>query len=313
MRILVTGGSGFIGSHLVEALADAGHEVDVLDVRKPELAKPDAVREWIGKDIRSDLTNVIKGYDAVYHLASIANARVCGLRPRDAWDINVMGTYNVVEACRVNNVPRLLYASSTWMAGLQVGEEVAELNPFEIHKMNTVYGATKLAGELMIYASHSESGGPDYTIMRYGIPYGEGMWDGLVVRAFMFQAERFKTISIFGDGLQGRNFLYVKDMCDAQVALLDKKGKNKVYNLGSEKFVPIRLVAEEVVKHIPAKVSYITQARVEPKLRNVSSEAMAKDFGWTPKTGFEDGIKRCVTWWHGLSPDLKDEVPYYVP
>ncbi len=308
MKILVTGGSGFIGSHLVEVLLKAGHNVDVLDVKKPL----SDVR-WINRDIRKDLTDVVKGYDAVYHLAAIANAMVCGELPKKAWEINVLGTFNVADACRKNDIPRILYASTTWMSGLQVGDEVSEEFPFEVHKMNTVYGATKLSSEMLLESMFAEYKSPKYTIMRYGIPYGERMNIGLVVREFMRQAERFKALTIFGNGLQGRNFLYVGDMCDAQVELLDKKAENKIYNLGSERIVAVKELAVEVIKHYPAELTYIPQARVEPKIKNVSSKKMFDDFGWKPKTSLADGVKKCVEWWKTLDDNLKDNAIYFVP
>lgn len=308
MKVLVTGGSGFIGSHLVEELLEMGHEVNILDLRKPPIDV-----EWINKDIRDNLYDVIKGYDAVYHLAAIANARVCSQKPKKAYEINVLGTFNVVDACRKNDISRILYASSTWMAGLQIGEHIIESTPFEIDKMNTIYGATKLAGEMICYSMFAECGAPTYTIIRYGIPYGERMWEGLVVRAFMLQAEKYGRITIFGDGLQGRNFLYVKDMCKGQVLLLDNKAKNTVYHVGSEKFITVGQIAEEVIKFIPADISYITQARIEPKLKSVSSEKIYTAFGWKPETNFTDGIEKCVEWWKTLDPDLKEDIPYFVP
>ena len=93
------------------------------------------------------------------------------------------------------------------------------------------------------------------------------------------QAEKFKMLTIFGDGHQGRNFLYVGDMCEAQVKLLDNKAENKIYNLGSEKIITVREIADEIKKHYPIIITYIPQARVEPKIKNVSSEKMFNDFG----------------------------------
>jgi len=308
MKILVTGGSGFIGSHLVKALMEAKHTVDVLDLRKPLFTD-----NWINKDIRNDLFDVIKGYDAVYHLAAIANAIFCQEVPKKSYEINVMGTFNVANACLKNDIPRLLYASTTWMSGLQVGEEITEYNPFEVHNMNSIYGTTKLSSEMILESMVAEFKAPSYTIMRYGIPFGERMNIGLVVREFMYQAEKFKTLTIFGDGNQGRNFLYVGDMCEAQVKLLDNKAENKIYNLASEKIITVRELADEIKKHYPIKITYIPQARVEPKIKNVSSEKMFNDFGWKPKTNLDKGIELCVNWWRELDPKLKDEATYYVP
>ena len=308
MKVLVTGGSGFIGSHLVKALIEAGHSVDVLDVRKPILGD-----DWINRDIRNGLFDVIKGYDAVYHLAAIANAIFCQEVPKKSFEINVMGTFNVANACLKNDIPRLLYASTTWMSGLQVGEEISEYDPMEVHNMNSIYGATKLSGEMILESMFAEFKAPKYTIMRYGIPYGERMNIGLVVREFMYQAEKFKMLTIFGDGHQGRNFLYVGDMCEAQVKLLDKKAENKIYNLGGEGITSVRELAEEIKKHYPITIRYIPQARVEPKIKNVSSEKMLKEFGWKPNTSLTEGIEMCVKWWSELEPGLKEEATYFVP
>lgn len=314
MKLLITGGSGFIGSHLVQSFKEKGDfTIDILDIKKPPKEVYHSINRWVNKDIRQPLYDVIKNYDAVYHLAAVANARTCGENPRQAYEINVVGTFNVADACRKNKIPRVLYASTIWMSGLQVGEVVTERSPFEIHKMNTIYGATKLSGELIFSSMFAEHGGPKYTIMRYGIPYGERMWGGLIVRAFLYQAEKFGMISIFGDGLQGRNFLYIGDMCNAQTMLLDKKCENKIYNLGSPQFITVKEIAEELVKHYPAKISYITQARVEPKLKNVSSRKASVDLHWKQETDLREGIRKCVDWWKTLSSNEKEDKPYFVP
>ena len=308
MEILVTGGAGFIGKHLVQALMAAGHRTTVLDLRKPEVAD-----HWIHADIREDLFEVVRGFDAVYHLAAIANAIYAGQLPKKAYEINVLGTFNVAHACLKNEIPRLLYASTTWMSGLQVGEKVTEYSPFELHQMNTVYGSTKLAGEMVLQSTFAEYRGPRYTIMRYGIPYGEGMNIGLVVREFMHQAEKFKVLTIFGDGNQGRNFLYVGDLAEVQVRLLDEQAENKIYNLASERLITVKELAEEVVEFFPAKITYIPQARVEPRIKDVRSTAAFEDFGWRPDTALSDGIARCVDWWGTVEQQEKDEGTYFVP
>lgn len=308
MKILCTGGSGFIGSHLVEALMAAGHLVDVLDVRKPLKAN-----QWINRDIRQSLYDVIKGYDAVYHLAAIANARICGQMPNKAYEVNVLGTFNVADACRENKIPHLLYASSTWISGAQVptGDLVDEENPLIISEINTIYAATKVASEALLFSFHNECDGPPFTIMRFGIPYGSRMWEGLAVRGFLLQAEKYKTLSVMGDGLQGRNFLFVKDLAEAQVSLLDEKAKGRTYHLGNPEFVTINRLAEEIQKHFDAEIIHIPNPRVEPKVKEVSCEAIYKDFGWKPKTSFSEGIKECVNWWRNLDPALKEETPYF--
>jgi UDP-glucose 4-epimerase len=307
VRCLVTGGSGFIGSHLVEKLLGAGHEVAVLDLREPL-----ADVEWIKADVRDDLGEAFKGFDFVYHLAAISNARKSSENPSIAHAVNVLGTLNVLNAARAGDVQRVLLASSSWLAGAQVGEVIDETKPFNLPDINTLYGAMKVSQEALCYAFWGEFGAPGYTVMRYGIPYGERMWKGLVVRAFMDMAERSGVINIMGDGKQYREFLYVGDMVEAQVLALNPVAQNKIYNLTGERPVTVEELAQQVVKHFPAEIDYIPQARVEPKLKRIKNDLAKSELSWQPTTTLEDGIAKCVEWWNVLSTEQKHE-DYWMP
>jgi UDP-glucose 4-epimerase len=307
MRCLVTGGSGFIGSHLVDQLLTAGHEVAVLDLRQPL-----SDVEWIKADVRSDLGEAFKGFDFVYHLAAISNARKSSENPTIAFGVNVQGTLNVLEAARKGDVQRVLLASSSWVAGAQVGDTIDESKPFNLRDVNTVYGAMKISQEALCYAYMGEFGAPGFTVMRYGIPYGERMWKGLVVRAFMDMAERGNVINIMGDGKQYREFLYVGDMVEAQVLALKEVAHNKVYNLTGERPVTVEELAKQVVKHFPAEIDFIPQARVEPKLKRIKNDLAKAELGWQPTTTLEAGIQHCVEWWRSLSKAQKSE-DYWMP
>lgn len=301
MNCIVTGGSGFIGSHLVQKLLDNNHDVSVLDIRKPVQDV-----KWIKKDI-FDLDMFPPGTDVVFHLAAVANARKCAEDVSLCYKTNILGTLNILKAALKADVKRVLLASSCWVAGYQEGEVVNEKSPFALQNINTVYGAVKLSQEQLCYSFFGEYGGPKYTIMRYGIPYGERMWKGLVVRAFMDMAERDKIISIMGDGKQSRNFLYVGDLCDAQVIALLPIAENKIYNFVGREFVSIESLAKEIVKYFPAKVDFIPQARIEPKLKRIDNWLAENELGWVPKTSLENGIKKCIEWWEGLTLEEKRE------
>jgi UDP-glucose 4-epimerase len=307
VRCLVTGGSGFIGSHLVDHLLSAGHEVAVLDLRPPVMDV-----EWVKADIRSDLGAAFKGFDFVYHLAAVANARKSSEHPSIAYAVNVFGTLNVLEAARKADVQRVLLASSSWVAGAQEGDVIDEKKPFNLHDINTVYGAMKVSQEALCYAYMGEFGGPGFTVMRYGIPYGEHMWKGLVVRAFMDMAERANVINIMGDGKQYREFLYVGDMVEAQVLALKDVAHNKVYNLTGERPVTVEELARQVIQHFPAEIDYIPQARVEPKLKRIKNDLAKSELSWQPTTSLETGIQHCVDWWRSLSKEQKQE-DYWMP
>ena len=302
MKVMVTGGSGFIGSHLVQRLMEENYDVSVLDLRKPVQDV-----EWIQKDIREDLGNTFSGFTYIFHLAALANARKSSEDARLCMDMNVRGTLNVLKAGLKADVERVFLASSTWVAGAQDGEIVNEKSTFHLENINTIYGASKISQELLCFSFYSEYRGPKYTVLRYGIPYGERMWKGLVVRAFMDMAERTGIISVMGDGKQFREFLYVGDLCAGHINALKPVTENKIYNLTGMRPVTIEEIAKEVVKHFPAKIDYIPQARVEPKIKRVQNWLAETELGWVPTTTLEEGIRRCAEWWKSIPDSLKNE------
>ena len=302
MKCLVTGGSGFIGSHLIEALLAKNYEVAVVDIRKPHLDV-----QWINLDIRNDIKGKLKGFDVIFHLAALANARVASEKTSLAYTINVLGTLNVLKEAVYSGIERVILASTAWVAGSQVGSIVDENSPFNLLDVNTVYGSTKISQEMICISNKSEFGGPDFTILRYGIPYGERMWKGLVVRAFMDMAERHGTIHIMGDGKQYREFLYVGDLCEAQVLTLNSSSNNKVYYLTGNQPITVEELAHEVQKHFHSNIEYIPQARIEPKLRRIKNDLAKKELGWQTNTSLSEGIQKCADWWKSLSDKQKSE------
>jgi UDP-glucose 4-epimerase len=302
MKICVTGGSGFIGSHLVQKLLDEGYDVSVLDLRKPVQDV-----EWHRKDIRDDLGNIFSNFNLVFHLAALANARKSSEDPKLCHDINIKGTLNVLNAALKGDVERVLLASSSWVCGAQEGDVVNERSPFHLDNINTIYGASKIGQELLCFSFYSEYKGPKYTVFRYGIPYGERMWRGLVVRAFMEMAERTGVLSIMGDGKQFREFMYVGDLAEGHLHALKPVAENKIYNLTGGRPITIEEIAKEVVKHFPAKIDYIPQARVEPKIKRVHNWLAENELGWVPRTTLEEGIRLCAEWWKTLTDEQKLE------
>jgi len=294
MKCLVTGGSGFIGSHLVDKLLRNGHDVAVMDSRAPAQSV-----EWHrGQVGEEDLS--LKGFEVVFHLAAIANARECAANPFLCCETNVLATANLVRAALRDGVRRVLLASSAWVATAQNGDAVNESSAFDLPNVNTIYTATKLSQEMLCYAHLAEQGGPDFTILRFGTPYGERMWKGLAVRAFMESAERDGIITVLGDGKQYREFLYVGDMCDAMVLALEEVARNRIYNLTGDRPVTVAELAHEVTKHFPAEIRYVPQTRAEPKMKRIDNSRAKADLGWKLSTSLEEGIARCARWWRTL-------------
>ncbi|MBI4722731.1 MAG: NAD-dependent epimerase/dehydratase family protein [Candidatus Stahlbacteria bacterium] len=304
MKCVVTGGSGFIGSHLVDRLLAEGHSVAVLDSRQPiQVENPAASGnvEWLNKDIRVDLGDIFRGYDCIYHLAAMANAIECTKAPDLCIATNILGTTNILAAALKGGVDRVILASTCWVAGAQEGDIITEDSLFRLDQVNTIYGASKIAQEMLCYSFFSEYKAPKYTILRYGIPYGERMRKGLVIRIFMELAEKSGVIKIAGDGKQARDFLYVGDLCEAHILALNPIAENKVYNLPGPNLITIKEVAGEVTKYFAAKIEHTPQNRVEPKLKHIEGELAKTELGWVAKTTFEDGVKKCVEWWNSLT------------
>src|SRR6202451_4596497 len=212
MRVLVTGGSGFIGSHVVDKLRDQGHEPVIYDLRRspwPEHADVDTVIGQVTD--AAALTEALAGCDAVAHLAAVADVNDVHADPHDAEQVNARGTAAVLEAARRAGVKRVVYASTIWVYSDTEDVTVSEttLLPPPAH----LYTATKLAGELYC-RSHQELYGVNYTILRFGIPYGPRAREAAVVPAFVNKALKGEPLTLAGDGSQSRRFVYVEDLAD---------------------------------------------------------------------------------------------------
>lgn len=296
MRCLVTGGSGFIGSHVVAALRGGGHEVSVLDVNG-------------GADHAVDITDVdgvTRALDAarpevVFHVAAIADARDALDRPVRAVNVNVGGTAAVLDAARRTGVRRVVLASTCWVANAMGSGVLDESAPFLSTGGQHVYTTTKIATELMAHDFRALYA-LDFTILRYGIPYGPRMWPGLVLRNWLDLAAAGKPIVIYGDGSASRRFLYIDDLAAAHVLALQDVAANQTYNLEGMRAVSVRELAE-AFRRVWGAVDI--EYRQEPTrvgefqyLRKIISNAKAYvELGWEPRTDLDDGVSRTVAWY----------------
>ncbi|MBV9050672.1 MAG: NAD-dependent epimerase/dehydratase family protein, partial [Solirubrobacterales bacterium] len=202
MRVLVTGGSGFIGSHVVDKLRARGHEPVIYDLRPSPWHERGTVEEVFGSITdREALERALHSCDAVAHLAAVADVNDVHAEPEDAERVNARGTVAVLEACRRAGVKRIVYASTIWVYSDCAEESVDEdtLLPPPSH----LYTSTKLAGELYCKA-YQELYGIDYTILRFGIPYGPRAREAAVIPAFVGKALRGEALTLAGNGSQSR-------------------------------------------------------------------------------------------------------------
>ena len=181
MKVLVTGGSGFIGSHVVDKLREKGIRVRVYDLLVPDFRKDIEYYQGSILDLNT-LRFALCGVDAVMHLAAVADVKDVYNDPYYSESINVRGTMNVLEAARKTGVKRIIYGSITWVYSEAETNKVDENTP--LHSPTHLYTATKLASEYYC-RSYSKLFGLDITILRYGIPYGPRARDAAVIPIFV--------------------------------------------------------------------------------------------------------------------------------
>jgi UDP-glucose 4-epimerase len=295
MRVLVTGGSGFIGSHVVDKLRARGHEPVIYDLRPSPWHEPGSVDTVLGSITdREALERALHSCDAVAHLAAVADVNDVHASPEEAERVNARGTVAVLEACRRAGVKRIVYASTIWVYSDCVEDDVTEdtLLPAPSH----LYTSTKLAGELYCKA-YQELYGIDYTILRFGIPYGPRAREAAVIPAFVGKALRGEPLTLAGDGGQSRRFVYVEDLADGVALGLADVAENRVYNLASDENVTIKQIAVRVQELMGNVEIVYTPARPgDFGGKVVSSERALRELGWSAATPFSEGVKRYVEW-----------------
>ena len=297
MNVAVTGGSGFIGSHVVDKLVDAGHTVRVLDGSQPHRSDV----QWQPVDITrlSQVVGALNGCEAVFHLAAMANVNDIARMPAESVDLNIMGTATILEAARMAGNMHFVLASTVWVYEASDLKEVDESTPLSPTGVSHLYMAEKIASE-MLAVSYGKLYNFPTTVLRYGIPYGPRMREELVMPIFIKKAVNGEPLTIAGDGLQYRNFVYVEDLADAHVRVLDK-GATGIFNLEGPREVAIIELAEAVNRAVPTSAGIVrTEARGGDYQGRVVSRQRALDvLGWEPTTQFEEGFGQTLNWFLG--------------
>jgi len=309
MRLGVTGGSGFIGSHVVDALVAAGHHVLVLDPKAPH--REDVDHAAVDLCDGDALTSATRGLDALYHLAAYADVNDVNRDPVGAIDLNIACTVRALEAARANGISRVFLASTVWvyssltpegLASETVDEEAALAADAKRH----VYTTTKIAAEMLCHDYWNTYQVP-FTVLRYGIPYGPRMRPALVIPIFVRKALAGEPITIAGDGSQHRKFVYVEDLARAHVLALADVAQNQTYNLDGAEIVTILRIAETVLAAVPTKstLEFMPARPGDYEGAAVSSEKARRELGWEPRVPFDEGVRRTIDWLTGLeSRDL---------
>jgi UDP-glucose 4-epimerase len=302
MRVAVTGGCGFIGSHVVDQLLHAGNQVSVIDLSSRWI---NPAADYIRADVfDSDaLSDAVAGADAVFHLAGVADVSDVAADPVRAVRLNVEGTARVLEASRRAGVGRFLLASTVWVYGAAVGMgELTEEAPVDLRRSGHVYVATKLSAEMIVH-SYREMYGQRYTILRYGIPYGPRMRDALVVARFVRAALAGTPITIAGTGEQQRNYVYVEDLADAHVRALSEAAADQTLALEGGTPVSVREIADTVCSLVrPVAVRHTEARAADYEGVSISSRLAKELLDWSPVTSFAAGVHQYLEWLNSAAP-----------
>jgi UDP-glucose 4-epimerase len=298
MKVGVTGASGFIGSHVVDALAGAGHEVAVIDLRAPH--RPDVEHREASILDSAAMNDAAAGLDALFHLAAVADVNDVVADPAAAIELNVTGTVRALEAARKNGVKRFLLASTVWFYSSippMDGDTVDETALVDPAAVRHVYTTSKVAAEMLCHDYWNMHQLP-FTVLRYGIPYGPRMRFSLVIPVFVRKALRGEALTLSGDGSQHRKFVYVEDLARAHVLALGDTAQNQTYNLDGAEKITIKRIAETVLRLTGAErpIEFMPARAGDYAGKDVVSEKAARELGWEPQIDFEEGMKRTVPW-----------------
>jgi nucleoside-diphosphate-sugar epimerase len=313
VRILVTGGLGFLGAPLASALAERGHDVVALDNGFRGSGSPGV--DVVEADVRdaAAVRDAATGAEAIAHLAAIQGTGNFYRMPDEVLDVNLRGVLNVAEACAAERVRRLVFSSSSEVYGLPAVFPTREAEPLCVpDPLNPrwSYGGSKIAGELVV-ANYARRRGFEFTILRYHNVYGPAMgWDH-VIPQFIRRLELGEEFTIQGDGEQARSFCYVDDAVAATVAAVEVPGAaNEILNVGNP-------AEERTINELAELLARVAGKPVEPRhvtfegegtRRRVPDVAKACELlGFSPEVELEDGLRRTYEWYAGEL--RREEVP----
>lgn len=297
MKVLVTGGAGFIGSHLVDEASEEGYDVVTIDnLNNGKLENLNKDAKFYKVDI-VDIDNLSLVFekekpDYIIHLAAQISLRESLKNPIYDAEQNILGSINILECCRKFNVKKVVYASSAAVYGFPKYLPVDEkhpINPF------SPYGVSKHTVEHYLQYYH-ENFEIDYIILRYSNVYGERqdpLGEAGVIAIFIDKLKKGERPIIFGDGEQTRDFIYAKDVVEANLLALEKETENKVFNISTN--------TETSVNELFKKIKEIMNSNINPIYKNPIKEVRnirldnslaEKELNWKPKVELNEGLKK---------------------
>ena len=310
MRILLTGGAGFIGSHLAERMLASRYEVWAVDNFDPYY-DPKIKRRNLKPALSSRNFHLLEGdirdrcfleivfkkvkFDKVIHLAAKAGVRSSLKDPISYADVNINGTINLLEACRQHQVKDFIFASSSSVYGdcrIPYHETEKQLNPL------SPYGTTKLGGEQICYIYHRLYG-MNMAVLRFFTVYGPRQRPDMAIHKFTKLIQSGKPIQIYGRGDSQRDYTYIDDIISGIMAVMEKRFACEIINLGNSRKVKllnlIRILEAKLQKK--AKLRFLPQEKAEPKVTWASISKASRLLNYKPATSIEEGIDHFLRWY----------------
>jgi UDP-glucose 4-epimerase len=300
LKVLVTGGAGFIGSHVVDTLIQENCQVVIIDNLSTGLVENlNPAAKFIKLDIRSsqilDLF-ITEKFDSVIHLAAQTMVHKSLERPDYDCNINISGTVNILEACRKTNVKRIVFSSTAAVYGNVTTLPVVEISQ---KAPTSFYGLSKLTCEKYL-SLYNQVCGLEYMVLRYANVYGERQGDGGeggVISIFSRKINQNQPVSIFGDGSQTRDFIYVGDIATANYQALLTDRTNKVCNISTQTETSVNQLIEylEEVAGKTVVKSYNEKREGDIYKSSLSNALAQENLGWQPRVSLIKGLAKTYT------------------
>jgi UDP-glucuronate 4-epimerase len=317
MKVLLTGVAGFIGSHLAARLSGRGDEIVGLDcfdetlypaeLHKRNLATVEKSIVFIQGDLLDQplIDNLFAQhrFDVVVHLAALAGVRPSLIQPKRYQRVNVEGTLNLLEACRVREVQRFVFASSSSVYGAHNAVPFRESDPAV--RPASPYAASKRAGELYC-STYSDLYAIATTALRFFTVYGPRQRPEMAVHKFARLIATGKPVPFFGDGQSARDYTFIDDIIDGVVAAIDtcKGSALRVYNLGGSRTTTLTRLVELLAESLGERPVLDRQPDQpgDVPITYADVSLAARDLGYAPKVPIEEGIRRFCAWLNDVQP-----------
>jgi nucleoside-diphosphate-sugar epimerase len=284
MRVIVTGSESFIGSRLKHHCRLAGVEhvgIDLAPSEDPNHHQADICSDTIVDAIPGNA-------DALIHLAAVSTDQTCRMDTKKAFEVNVGGTINLIEAARARGVKQFVFASTEWVYGEVANSAVqTEESPIDAMRLSSEYAISKITGERLLYAAHKRDG-LAVTVLRFGIVYGPRPANWSAVEA-LFHAVRTKDTVEVGSLETGRRFIHVADIADGILGALGRNGY-ELFNLSGDRLITLGNIIEESSSLVGRHPRVIEKNSGAISIRNPDNGRARRVMGWRPKIALKDGL-----------------------